>query len=112
MGFEGVVVSAHGAAGDRRGRSDYPSDISRGNRRGLALPKRQFDAASVANGWTGEGEEEALQEDRRPDHDNPQTGYCERLLAEPVLPLLRLVAVCQTVNPLMGLVCPILVVAR
>lgn len=60
----GVVVSAHGAAGDRRGRSDYPSNISSGNRRDLALPKRQFD----------EGEEETLQEDRRPDHDNPRTG--------------------------------------
>ena len=35
--------------------SDYPSDISRGNRRGLAPPERQFDAASVADGRTGEG---------------------------------------------------------
>ena len=46
--------------------SDYASDISRGNRRGLALPERQFDAASVANTRTGEGKEEALEEDRRP----------------------------------------------
>jgi hypothetical protein len=30
--------------------SDYPSDIGRGNRRGLAPPERQFDAASVADG--------------------------------------------------------------
>ena len=112
VGVRGVVASVHGAAGDRRGRSDYPSDISSGNRRGLALPERQFDAASVANGRTDEGEEETLREDRRPDHENPQTGQCERLLAEPVLPLLRLVAVYQTMNPLLGLVCPILVAAR
>src|SRR5215510_7004304 len=69
--------------------SDYPSDISRGNRIGLALPERQFDAASVADARTGEGEEEALQEDRRPDGDDWQAGPSERLLAEPVLPLLR-----------------------
>jgi hypothetical protein len=36
--------------------SDYPSDGSRGNRRGLAPPERQFDAAPVADGRTGEGE--------------------------------------------------------
>src|SRR6267142_767211 len=69
--------------------SDYPSDISRGNRRGLAPPERQFDAASVADGRTGEREEEALQEDRWPDGDDRQAGPRERLLAEPVLPLLR-----------------------
>jgi len=52
--------------------SDYPSDISRGNRRGLAPPERQFNAASLADGRTGEGEKEALQEDRRPDGDDRQ----------------------------------------
>ena len=44
--------------------SDHPSNISRGNRRGLAPPERQFDAASVADARTGEGKEEALQEDQ------------------------------------------------
>src|ERR1700686_350890 len=33
--------------------SDYPSNISRGYRRGLAPPERQFDAASVADARTG-----------------------------------------------------------
>src|SRR5260370_42456263 len=47
--------------------SDYPSDVSRGYRISLATPERQFDAASVADGRTGEGEEKALHEDRRPD---------------------------------------------
>src|SRR5215472_6725295 len=68
--------------------SDYPSDISRGNRIGLAPPERQLDAASIADARTGEGEEEALQEHRRPDGDDRQAGPRERLLAEPVLPLL------------------------
>ena len=36
--------------------SDYPSDISRGGRRGVAPPERQFHAASIADGRTGEGE--------------------------------------------------------
>jgi hypothetical protein len=66
---------------------DDPRDINRGNRRGLAPPERQFDAASVADGRTGEGEK-ALQEHRRPDGDDRQAGPRERLLAEPVLPLL------------------------
>src|SRR5882724_1121757 len=69
--------------------SDDPSDISRGDRRGLAPPERQFNAASVADGRADEAEEEALQEDRRPDGDDRQAGPPERLLAEPVLPLLR-----------------------
>jgi hypothetical protein len=50
--------------------SDYPSDISRSNWRGLAPPERQFDTASVADARTGEGEEEAFQEDRRPNGDD------------------------------------------
>jgi hypothetical protein len=37
-------------------RSDYPSDIRRGNRRGLASAERQFDAAAVADGRTRERE--------------------------------------------------------
>ena len=44
--------------------SDHPSDVSRGDRRGLAPPERQFDAASVADRRTGEGDEEAFQKDR------------------------------------------------
>jgi hypothetical protein len=36
-------------------RSDYPSDISRGNRRGLAPPKRQFDAPSIADARSRDG---------------------------------------------------------
>src|SRR3989441_1070678 len=67
--------------------SDYPSDIRRGNRRGLAPPEGHFDAASVADGRTGE-REKALQEHSRPDGDDRQAGPRERLLAEPVLPLL------------------------
>src|SRR6185369_4289982 len=66
---------------------DYASDIGRGNRRGLAPPERQFDAASVADGRTCEGEK-TLQEHRRPDGDDRQARPRERLLAEPVLPLL------------------------
>jgi hypothetical protein len=50
--------------------SDYPSDISRGNGRGLARPERQLDAATVPDARTGEAEEEALEEDRRPDGDD------------------------------------------
>src|SRR5262245_60164934 len=73
---------------------DDPSDISRGNRRGLAPPERQFDVASVADGRADEAEEEALQEDRRPDGDDRQAGPPKRLLAEPVLPLLRARVVC------------------
>ena len=69
--------------------SDDPGDISRGNRIGLAPPERQFDAASVPDGRTGEGEEEALQEDRRSNGDDRQAGPREGLLTEPVLPLLR-----------------------
>src|SRR3989454_1568499 len=65
--------------------SDDPSDIHRGNRRGLAPPERQLGAASVADDRTGEGEEEALQEDRRPDGDDRQAGPGGRLLAEPGL---------------------------
>ena len=49
---------------------DHPGDISRGNRRGLPSPERQFDTASVADARAGEGEEEALEEDRRPDGDD------------------------------------------
>ena len=49
--------------------SDYLSDISRGNRSGFALPKRQFDTASVADGRTGEGEK-AFQKNCRPDGDD------------------------------------------
>src|SRR3989442_6830740 len=67
--------------------SDYPSDIRRGNRRGLAPPERQFDAASVADGRSGE-RGKALQEHSRPDGDDRPAGPRERLLAEPVLPLL------------------------
>ena len=54
--------------------SDYPSDISRGYRRGLAPPERQFDTAWVADARTGEGEEEALQEDSGPDDDDQRRG--------------------------------------
>src|SRR5262249_13211616 len=61
--------------------SDYPSAISRSNWRGLAPPERQFDRASVADARTGEGEEEAFQEDRRPNGDDRQAGPRERLLA-------------------------------
>jgi hypothetical protein len=50
--------------------SDYPSDISRGDCRSLAPPERQFDTASAADVRTGEGEEEAFHEDRRPDGDD------------------------------------------
>src|SRR5215469_8532394 len=46
--------------------SDYPSDISSSDRRGLALPKRQFDAASIPDARTGE-EKEVIEEHRRPD---------------------------------------------
>src|SRR5262249_20736831 len=67
--------------------SDYLSDISRGDRRGLAPPERQFDAASVADGRTYKGEK-TLQEHRRPDGDDRQARPHEHLLAEPVLPLL------------------------
>src|SRR5262245_14497906 len=34
-------------------RSDYASDISRGNRRGLAASKWQFDATTLASGGKG-----------------------------------------------------------
>src|SRR4030095_15399341 len=68
---------------------DDPSDIRCGNGRRLALPERQFDTASVADGRTGEGEEKALEEDGRPDSDDGRAGPRERLLAEPVLALLR-----------------------
>src|SRR5215813_14646483 len=61
--------------------SDYASDINRGNRGGLATPERQFDTVSVADARCGEWEEEALQEDRRPNGDDRQTGPRERLLA-------------------------------
>jgi len=58
--------------------SDYPSDISRSNWRGLAPPERQFDTASVPNARTGEGEEEAFQENRGPNGDDRQAGPREQ----------------------------------
>src|SRR5262249_62090331 len=61
---------------------DYPSDIGRGDRRGLAAPERQFDAASVADGRTGE-REKGVEEHRWPDGDDWQAGPSERLFAEP-----------------------------
>src|SRR5882724_4967291 len=70
-------------------RSDNARDISRRNWTGLAFPERQFDAASLANTRTREGKEKAFQENRWPDGDDRQAGPRERLLAEPVLPLLR-----------------------
>jgi hypothetical protein len=59
------------------------------HRRGLAPPERQCEAASGADGRAGEAEEDALQEDRRPDGDDRPAGPPARLLAAPVLPLLR-----------------------
>lgn len=40
----------------------------------LPCPKGAVRCGFVANGRTDEGEEEALQEDRQQDHDNPRTG--------------------------------------
>src|SRR3954447_13777643 len=67
--------------------SDDASDISRTNRRSLAPPERQFDAASLAHGSPGDGEE-GFKEYRRPDGDDWQARPCKRLFAEPVLALL------------------------
>src|SRR5437899_12865154 len=67
--------------------SDHPRDISRRNRRGLAPSERHPDAPAGAHGRSGELEN-ALQEHRRSDGDDRQAGPCERLLTEPVLPLL------------------------
>src|SRR5882672_12417980 len=67
--------------------SDHPGGISRRNRRSLAPSERHLDAASVAHGLSGQLEK-AFQEHRRSDGDDPQAGPCERLLTEPVLPLL------------------------
>src|SRR5262249_1213392 len=50
---------------------------------------RSLDAASVADGRTDEAKEETLQEDGWPDGHDRQAGPRERLLAEPVLALLR-----------------------
>ena len=69
--------------------SDDPRDISRGDRRSLPLSKRQFDAVSFTHGGSSERKEEALQEDRRSNRHDRQARPGERLLAEPVLPLLR-----------------------
>src|SRR5262249_61926565 len=54
---------------------------------GLAPSERHLDAVSGAHGRSGQGEK-ALQEHRRSDGDDRQAGPRERLLAEPVLPLL------------------------
>src|SRR5262249_6353417 len=69
--------------------SNYLSDIRRGDRRRFASPEWELDAASVADGRSDEAKEEALQEDGWPDGYDRQAGPCERLLAEPVLALLR-----------------------
>src|SRR5262252_668077 len=69
--------------------SNYPSDISRGDWRGFAPSEWELDAASVADGRSDEAKEETLQEDGWPDSHDRQAGPCERLLAEPVLALLR-----------------------
>jgi hypothetical protein len=68
--------------------NDHASDVRRSDGIRLAFPERQLDAASVADAGSGEREEKALQEDRRPDRDDRQAGPRERLLAEPVLTLL------------------------
>jgi hypothetical protein len=60
--------------------SDYPSDIRCGNRRGLAPPERQFDAASVAHGRKGE-REKGLQEHGRPDGDDRKAGRPDQVSA-------------------------------
>src|SRR5262247_1467047 len=69
--------------------SNDPRDIRRRDRRSLALPERQFDVVPIADARSGEGQEEPFQEDGRPDGDDGQAGRRERLLAEPVLPLLK-----------------------
>src|SRR5215469_12732150 len=69
--------------------SNYPSDVSRGDWRGFAPPEWELDAASVADGRSDEAKEETLQEDGWPDGHDRQAGPRERLLAEPVLALLR-----------------------
>jgi len=74
--------------GSANGRN-YPSDISRGDWRGLAPPEWELDAASVADGRRDEAKEETFQEDGWPDGHDRQAGPRERLLAEPVLALLR-----------------------
>ena len=54
-------------------RRDYASDISCGNRRGLAASKRQCDATALADTRAREGEK-ALQEHGRPDGDDREAG--------------------------------------
>src|SRR5215467_4535138 len=89
LGTGELVYPAQMRPGFGQDGSDDPCDIRRRDRRGLALPERQFDAVPIADARSGEGQEEPFQEDGRPDGDDGQAGPRERLLAEPVLPLLK-----------------------
>jgi hypothetical protein len=73
--------------GVRENGGDYLNHISPGNRRCFAAPERQFDAVSIADTLTRQLEK-ALHEHCGPDRYDGQSRPCERLLAQPVLPLL------------------------